>query len=157
MQFRIDGADALQRKLKESSQRLAGPVRDFFNRSTRHIRALAAKGTPVDTGVLRSRWTTRIDASPMPTWGAVANPTKYGAFVEHGSRPHWPPLDAMQPWARRHGFPAGRAGAFLVARSIARRGTKGAHMLENAVKDSTRTLKRFVGIMGREIGRRFER
>lgn len=44
---------------------------------------------------------------------------KYAAAVEYGSRPHWPPIQALEGWAQRHGIPA-----FLVARKIAREGTK---------------------------------
>lgn len=50
---------------------------------------------------------------------AEIGPTQpYGPYVEFGTQPHWPPLDALEDWARKHGIPA-----FLVARAIARRGT----------------------------------
>lgn len=44
---------------------------------------------------------------------------KYAGFVELGTRPHWPPISAIEPWAQRHGIPA-----FLVARKISIEGTK---------------------------------
>lgn len=44
---------------------------------------------------------------------------KYAAPLEYGSKPHWPPISALEGWAQRHGIPA-----FLVARKIAMEGTK---------------------------------
>lgn len=44
---------------------------------------------------------------------------KYAAVQEYGSKPHWPPISALEGWAQRHGIPA-----FLVARKIATEGTK---------------------------------
>ena len=45
----------------------------------------------------------------------------YSAYVEYGTSPHFPPPRALEGWAQRHGF--GEGGGFLVAKSIARRGT----------------------------------
>ncbi len=41
-----------------------------------------------------------------------------GPYIEYGTQPHFPPIDALEGWAKRHGIPA-----FLVARAIASRGT----------------------------------
>jgi hypothetical protein len=50
----------------------------------------------------------------------VAN-ADYALFVELGTRPHFPPVDALKPWAEK------KLGdenlAFVVARAISRRGT----------------------------------
>jgi len=43
----------------------------------------------------------------------------YASFLEHGTSPHWPPIDALKGWAERHGFEK----PFLVAQSIAENGT----------------------------------
>jgi HK97 gp10 family phage protein len=82
---------------------------------------LAVKRVPVDRGHLKNSIT--IDRRGEFA-RAVGSGQPYAKPVEFGSRPHWPPLSALQPWARRHGFPAGRSGAFLVARSIAQGGGK---------------------------------
>lgn len=44
---------------------------------------------------------------------------KYAAAVEYGTKPHWPPISALEGWAQRHGIPA-----FLVARKISIEGTE---------------------------------
>jgi hypothetical protein len=76
----------------------------------------------------------------------------YGAYVEYGTKPHWPPISAILAWVKRKGIGAtrmvSRAGAygavthkavrsrgkridvaqrqvaFLIARAISRRGTR---------------------------------
>jgi len=34
----------------------------------------------------------------------VGTEEPYGLYVEFGTRPHFPPPDALEGWARRHGF-----------------------------------------------------
>lgn len=50
---------------------------------------------------------------------AEVGPTApYGPYVEFGARPHFPPPDALEGWARRHGFDS----AWPICIAIARRG-----------------------------------
>lgn len=53
----------------------------------------------------------------------------YGAAVEAGTRPHFPPPDALIPWVIKKFNPnsdaEAREIAWLIARAIAKRGTKG--------------------------------
>lgn len=55
---------------------------------------------------------------------------KYAAAVEYGTKPHFPPISAIEPWAERHGIPA-----FLVARKIAREGTEPRHFWRDTFED----------------------
>lgn len=50
-------------------------------------------------------------------WGVWG--VKYAIFVEKGTRPHFPPVEAI-----RRGMKVTAQHAFLIARSIARKGTK---------------------------------
>lgn len=45
----------------------------------------------------------------------------YASFIEFGTRPHFPPVDALRDWAAK--FLGDERLAFLVARAISRRGT----------------------------------
>lgn len=70
-----------------------------------------------------------------------SNADRYAIFVEENTRPHFPPIQALQGWADRHSIPV-----YAVAQKIARDGTKGIHMfdkefdvvLQNAQKVATR-------------------
>jgi hypothetical protein len=44
----------------------------------------------------------------------------YGPYVEHGTKKHFPPPDALEGWAKRHGFNS----AWPICRAIAKRGLK---------------------------------
>jgi hypothetical protein len=56
--------------------------------------------------------------------------------VELGTRPHFPPVDALMDWVKvKLGISSpteARRVAFLVARKIAARGTQGAFMFRDA-------------------------
>jgi hypothetical protein len=58
----------------------------------------------------------------------------YASFVEFGTRPHWPPVDALKDWCAK--FLGDERLAFVVARAISKRGTMaqpflGPALLEN--------------------------
>lgn len=44
----------------------------------------------------------------------------YAPYVEYGTRPHFPPMDALEGWARRHGFES----AWPICKAISERGLK---------------------------------
>lgn len=44
----------------------------------------------------------------------------YGPYVEFGTRPHFPPMAALEGWAKRHGFKS----AWPICKVIADRGLK---------------------------------
>lgn len=55
---------------------------------------------------------------------------KYAAAVEYGSKPHFPPIAALQGWADRHNIPV-----WLVANKIAREGTEPRHFWQQTFED----------------------
>ena len=119
IKIQIEGGEEL-RRLMSDPQLIQGPLREFLTRSAFITEGLAKTMAPVDTGRLRASVITIMEPSR-----ALVGPTvHYAPHVEYGSRPHWAPKGALQPWARRHGFPMGPVGDFLVRRIIARRGTK---------------------------------
>lgn len=147
---RIEGLERLQQKMTPAM--IAGPVRDFLERSGREVESRAKQKAPVDTGRLRGGITTSV----RQTEAVVGVNVTYAPHVEFGTRPHWPPLSAMQPWARRHGFPAGRTGAFLVARRIARHGTPAQPFLLPALNESKGDIEANLRTMAREIEQRWQ-
>ena len=123
---------------------IKGPLSVFLRQSAFVVEARAKDKAPVDTGRLRAGM--RTDTERLRA--IVYNPVKYAPFVEFGTRPHFPPISAMQPWARRHGFPAGNAGAYMVARAIAARGTRAQPFLIPALKESEPEIR---GLLNRAI------
>ncbi|QOR55526.1 MAG: hypothetical protein UMS36scaffold28_16 [Phage 59_13] len=66
----------------------------------------------------------------------------YASFVEFGTRPHFPPVDALRDWAAR--VLGDERLAFVVARAIARRGTYAKPFLGPALTANTATYKRAI-------------
>jgi HK97 gp10 family phage protein len=65
--------------------------------------------------------------------------SKYASFVEYGTRPHFPPVAALEPWAA---LKLGSAGlAYAVARKIAIRGTKAQPFMRPAVDESLSKIR----------------
>ena len=98
--------------------------------------------TPVDTGRLRSSLAHEAHwegSSLIGAWGtnvAYAPEMEYGtgsqgdSDVPHGGR-HWPPGQALDRWAARHGFESG----LQVARIIGKRGgLKPRHFLKKVLE-----------------------
>tara|TARA_R110000787_G_scaffold135015_2_gene247345 strand:- start:1005 stop:1487 length:483 start_codon:yes stop_codon:yes gene_type:complete len=149
---RIVGGEEL-RKVLNDKDLVRGPLRDFLVSSAELVAGEARKLAPSDRGLLRNS----ISPEVKDLSAEVVAHAKYGRHVEFGQRPHWPPLSAMQPWARRHGFPAGVVGAFLVARAIAQRGVKPRPFMAPALKTSLPRINRFLKIASAAMGERWAR
>lgn len=101
--------------------------------ATMLIRSEVLPFTPHAFGYLRNSIGTRKATMYGSTvTGLVISTALYGAAVEDGSRPHWPPIEPLRLWAKRKLGDEG--AAFPVARAIAKRGTKGHHMFEKGYK-----------------------
>lgn len=124
----IKGLREAQQKAEQVVRDLHGvPMLNAMRDSALLVQRDARKLAPVDTGRLRSSITPEIRSQGKDIVGVVGSNVKYAAFMELGTRPHWPPIGALEVWARRHG-----TSAFAVARAIARRGTKPRRYLQNA-------------------------
>jgi len=76
------------------------------------------------SGILRDNWSINVGRFT----GTLESLAPYAVFVHEGTAPHFPPLDAIAPWAIKHGIPP-----FVLARSIAKKGTKANPFLKRAV------------------------
>jgi hypothetical protein len=89
------------------------------------------------TGLSRQGWGTRVERGIVAVKGVVSNPVEHAIYAERGRGPgKMPPLAPIELWVRRVlGIPApeSKQVAFLVARAIGRRGTKGAHAIDKGV------------------------
>lgn len=134
MSFQIKVDD---QRLKAAAERAPREIGDQVHRTVTGI-ALDAEGgviknTPVGaTGHLRQSITHDISGSGIAIVGRVYStdvPIKV-ASVEEGRAPgRMPPMAPIELWVRRK-LGGDRNVAFLVARAIGRRGTKGAHMFQ---------------------------
>tara|TARA_R110000824_G_scaffold14495_1_gene61620 strand:- start:323 stop:823 length:501 start_codon:yes stop_codon:yes gene_type:complete len=108
------GGKNLEKWLRNTTQ-MTKDTNDFLDRSAVIVQREAVRKAPVDTGNLRGS----IKIRKKTLRRDIAASVNYAGAVESGARARWYPVGSMQPWARRHGFPAGNTGDFLVRRAIA--------------------------------------
>lgn len=131
----IEGLDEVVQRL--DARRIGPPMRRFFETAAVTVQTEARPNAPVDTGQLRNAIVYAVDSSEIPLWADVgilggeagsglwfkARAMEFGtgrmgdAAVSHQGG-HWPPGEALDTWARRHGFESG----WQVATIIGRRG-----------------------------------
>lgn len=116
--------------------------------------------TPSNTGALRAATTTDIVSSPVSLVGSVMNPLIYAWPVERGRRPgKMPPVQAIELWViRKLGVsPAESRGvAYLIARAIGKRGTKGAGMFWKGFQNALPRVEHLWEMLPENIVKRLE-
>lgn len=134
----VKGLKELQRKTEKMVADMHGaPILNAMRDSTLLVERKAKQNSPVDTGRLRSSILPEIRIQQETVFGVVGSNVIYAPYIELGTRPHFPPINAVQVWAARRGL-----NAYLVARAISRRGTKPRPFLTNAFKDSEAAINR---------------
>lgn len=139
----VTGDDAIVVRL--NGRRAEGPQRRFLARSAFTIEGHAkvnASGN-VFTGAGRASIEGHVDS---PSRAHAGTNQRHMFFLHEGTRPHFPPIAAIAPWARAKG-----ADPFLVARGIARHGTKAHPFLRDALRQSEGQIRGFLPILTREI------
>ncbi len=143
----VHGLTETRRKLEQAAADLHGqPLLDGMHQATLLVERDARKNAPVDSGRLRASIASEVRVEGIgakSVIGVVGSNVAHAPYQELGTRPHWPPIGAVETWARRHGM-----SAFLVARAISRRGTKAQRFLGRAFDTNK---PRIVAILGQSV------
>lgn len=102
--------------------------------------------TPVGvTSALRGAWGTEVRMFGETLIGIVGNPLVHSEVIERGRRAGAspPPVDAIRTWVERKMGP--EVSAFVVARSIGRKGIKPRRMLDTAIRVTRPAAERVWG------------
>lgn len=125
-------------------------LQDALNRASALVWQRSIERAPASTGTLKKS----IQRDLYPTYAQVYPTVQYGLYVHEGTRPHWPPVAETKPggsiyrWAQKKGIPP-----FLVARAIARRGTKGQPWLADIAKNDWKEVQEvFINTLDKIIG-----
>lgn len=147
--IKIEGLAELEGRFRDAPGVVESEIKRAMNRSVQRVLADVKRETPVDTGRLRSSITGRTEGSGAEIRGIVGTNVKYAAYVEFGTRPHWPPIKALEVWARRHG-----TTAYQVALGIARHGTRAREMFRKGLESNVEWIKGEFEEVGERIARR---
>jgi len=146
IKIELEGLKELRKEADRIVSDLQGPpmlqaMRDATMLVTRTARQVAT----VDTGRYRNSIVPAVSTRANVVEGIVGSNLSYAPYVVLGTRPHYPPLAALQVWARRHGI-----SARAVQRAIGRRGTKGDRSLIRGIEENA---PRIAQLLGQAVGR----
>lgn len=119
VQVQVRGLDRVQRGLAGAPDNLADETRSAMTASLLLLEGDQRRLAPRDTGRLQGSITHTITGRGANLTGRAGPSVRYGVFVEHGTRAHYPPIAPISGWARRHGM-----SPYALARAIGRRGTR---------------------------------
>jgi hypothetical protein len=127
---------AVERMLAAAPQIAREELQTAMDLSVVHLEAEVKDRTPTAFGTLRASIFGETRLADDGLIGVVASPLAYAAYVELGTKPHFPPVEALLDWVKVKFGLTDEAdierAAFLVARKIAAHGTEGAKMFEQA-------------------------
>lgn len=143
---KVEGLDELNQYLAEVKDGLSKFDKAMTN-ACLIVERYAREGAPVDTGRLRASITHEIRHEGTDTIGVVGSNVEYAPWMEEGTgvfgsgNPHWPPGDALEVWAKRHGFSSG----YQVAAAIGRRGgLQGRKFLQKAFDEHKNEIEQIL-------------
>jgi hypothetical protein len=119
----------LKRAPKEKEPEVKAAVGDVALKMQARAKAYLRTQKAEDTGHLSG--TILAEFSPITIEAEIGPTAKYGPYVEFGTRPHFPPLEALESWARHHGFES----AWPICKAISKRGIKPRPYLSSAYED----------------------
>lgn len=130
------GLDALQRGFAQAPEVTRRELLASMTQGTLLVEREVKDGMPRVTGMTAASVASDAFATPMGVLGTVGSSQPSATFLELGTKPHMPPVEALIPWVKAVlGVEPKRARsvAFLVARKIARKGTKPKRPFDKAI------------------------
>ena len=129
------GQEVTDKVLRNSARAMDSVMADCVATAKRNVR----RRTTALQGSIQYRPTVHRPDGLVGFWGSFD--IHYAIYVEKGTKPHWPPIDAIAK-----GLGVSRSVAFLIARSISRKGTKAYPYLVPAAEEFYPDLKRRIKV-----------
>lgn len=137
---------------------LEGELRQFVETVIAHLQGEVQERTPTTFGTLRASIIGDVQVLPgIAVQGRVGTPLAYAVAVELGTKPHMPPVQPLINWARQKLGVSGKqaeSAGWAIAKSIARRGTKGHYMFTDTWDANQAQIERGFDIAVGHITRR---
>ena len=153
MKFDFSSVRHMATTYKGGDKIVRDETRKGITRSVIQIEADAKRLVPVDTHNLQRSLTHEVVQQGSNVTGRVGTNLIYAPVVEYGRSPgSMPPPSALVGWLRRKGID--EKYAFVVARSIARRGTRKQPYLKPALEKNRQAISREMDQVLRRIAQR---
>lgn len=137
----------LQQGLNRAPGTLESETRKAMTTGLLLLEAEQKRNAPRDTGRLQGSIHHTITGGGANLTGRVGPAARYAYWVEHGRRPgRYPPIDAVAGWARRHGI-----HPFVLARAIARRGTRAQPFVAPSLQKHRTAILRLFDKIGAKV------
>ena len=124
----LGSMDAIMRGLLDAPEFTQKVLKVTMTEAVKLVQAEVLDSIPLVTGISAKSITSDIISSPAGVLGVVASSQASVVALELGTRPHMPPVAALEPWVKAVlGISEPKeikSVAFLVARKIARVGTE---------------------------------
>lgn len=150
IELRGDGPDRLAGVMKRAGSGWPVVARDIVEESVQTMLFVAQENAPINQGNLKNSLTTRVGlegaGADRAIRGEVFTMLAYGEVMDLGRRPGAkpPPSNKLELWVRRKlGISDAKEikrVAYVVARSIGKKGIKGHHFFGKALKAAERNL-----------------
>lgn len=152
----LAGVDALARGFEQAPELTQRTLLATMTQATMLVEREAKDAMPKVTGMTAGSIASDAFSTPVGVMGVVGSSQPSATFVELGTKPHWIGKEnrvALEAWVRaKLGVSAKDAPgvAYLVARKIARKGTKAQHPLQKvATANEGQVLRMFEDAAGR--------
>ena len=131
---------AFARGLRDAPEYTDRVLQEAMTEATLLVQREWQENLPRVSGLTARSITSDVASTPAGVLGVVSSSQPSALFLELGTRPHMPPVAAIEPWVKavlgiREPKEVKRV-AFLVARKIAREGTPAQHPMARAVQST---------------------
>lgn len=159
----VTGLDPKVRKFSQANALFQTELNQLLRRIGKILVPAVKRETPIGaTGRLRKSTVFQIVGGPKNQvlelrQSARSKNFPYHLAVRKGTKPHFPPPEALIPWVKKKwGIPntpayLARGAAFVLARSIAKKGTKANPYDDRAIKKTASIIRQEVRIFARRI------
>ncbi len=154
MEFDFSSVNRMGRTYENGARIVMDEARKGITRSVIQIEADAKRIVPTDTHTLQRSLTHEVTVSGNDVTGRAGTNLVYAPVVELGrsAGDAMPPPSALTGWLRRHGID--ERYAFVVARNIARRGTRPRPYLKPALDKNRPAITREMTAVLKRISNR---
>ncbi|UCU92688.1 hypothetical protein KI616_17890 [Hydrogenophaga taeniospiralis] len=150
----ISGLQAIARGLAQAPAYTRQVLLEAMTEATLLAQREWQENLPRVSGLTASSITSDTFSTPVGVLGVVASSQPSALFLELGTKPHMPPVEAMVPWVKAvlgiTDPKEVKRVAFLVARKIAKKGTPAQRPMGRAVESTTGQI---VAMFERAAGR----